>query len=298
MGRASLVFVFNAFYGEDAQEEDAHFDDPDSALTIYGYVVDAKGVEVGRFERIYGRDAAGTLVAYHKKIELDRGRGQGFARALNAALEHWYRRSGVDRIELDAQRFEVDDGLQNGSRIWAIAGYDWNPEGLLDDSRMGVKRRMLAAIQAVRGTASAGDFDKLDKLAEQFEGQWADYPTPAEVVHLRGDDPQLGGRIMTEVVAWGGVHELLDCDTEADASLSAFEFAYTAPDSGTAGPVSWKVVEQERGRHAAAGREHRCCARSIARSGRSGRKRLRRDRWRTVCTRCHAHGRGPPGYGA
>src|SRR5262249_27539437 len=75
------------------------------------------------------------------------------------------------------------------------------------------KHGIRAWIRTVRRTASMRDRALLDEWAARFAGDAADYPTPAEVVHLRGDDdPQLGRRIMTRA-QWYGVKRLRDCDT-------------------------------------------------------------------------------------
>jgi hypothetical protein len=159
---------------------------------------DYSGRVFATFEHRYEYDSAGLLVATCDDVVLKRAAGgQRFASEFNAALDHWHRRSGVDRIEVRAHG--------QGGRVWAIAGFDWNPEpGKLRESIHG-PQGVLARIRAVRRKASVADQAVLDEWEAKFAGDPDDYPTPAEVVHLRGhDDQQLGRRIMTGA-EWHGV---------------------------------------------------------------------------------------------
>jgi GNAT superfamily N-acetyltransferase len=104
------------------------------------------GIRVGKVRRIVAEDDAGNLYAEHSILQLDpHVQGQGFAEAFNAHLEDWYRQSGVERIELNADR--------------TVGGYAWPRQGY--DFRDGVVPRdvrdKLAAAIAERLPRNAAD---------------------------------------------------------------------------------------------------------------------------------------------
>jgi hypothetical protein len=73
----------------------------------------------GMFERLFYRDEAGKLVASHEYLQLDRNvQGSGFAREFNNNLFDWYRRSGFDRVEVNAN-------IDVGGYTWATQGFDF-----------------------------------------------------------------------------------------------------------------------------------------------------------------------------
>lgn len=129
------------------------------------------GGKLGELSRVVGRDSEGNLYAEHRHLELDGSvRGQGFATEFNAALEEWYRESGVDRIEIHAD-------ISVGGYAWARAGYDWRdgevPTSIVDRLR--------------RKSYDADVREMLDRIAR------GDVPTPYEISQLSvGKDILLG----------------------------------------------------------------------------------------------------------
>ncbi len=142
---------------------------------------------VGYFQRYVHRDHDHALVVHHERLELhESARGQGFSTAFGTAMEGYYRRSGVDRIELFA-------ALEDGGYAWARAGYDWDPEpSRLAEAIAHIRQR----IHGVAEDASAADRQLLADILEQFDGPSNLYPSPREVVELAGEDPRLGEKIM------------------------------------------------------------------------------------------------------
>lgn len=78
-----------------------------------------RGKNVGKVTRSYRQESDGTLIATHNFLELDKAvQGSGFSAQFNGRLIAWYRRSGVDRVEVHAN-------IDVGGYAWASAGYDF-----------------------------------------------------------------------------------------------------------------------------------------------------------------------------
>jgi hypothetical protein len=95
----------------------------DSHATIKGTIRDSRGRKIGSFERILERDPdTGGLSAYHESLKLSRAtQGSGFAEDFNRNLYDWYRRSGITRVDLEANQ-------DVGGYAWATQGYDFKDE--------------------------------------------------------------------------------------------------------------------------------------------------------------------------
>lgn len=107
---------------------------PDQTIA-YGKIYHPDAGEVGRVTRMLNREDDGTLWAYHAFLSIREDvRAQGFSQAFNAHLEDWYRESGVDRIELNAN-------IDVGGYAWARAGYDWADEESAMDILFRLKER-------------------------------------------------------------------------------------------------------------------------------------------------------------
>lgn len=90
-----------------------------SRVMAFGVIKDAKGKEVGSFERILQRRRNGAWYALHNHLELDPPvQGRGFAFEWNRIMETWYRRNGIREIHLQA-------GYEVGGYAWARFGYQW-----------------------------------------------------------------------------------------------------------------------------------------------------------------------------
>ncbi len=161
-----------------------------------GEIIDGAGGRVGRLERHIYTERGGT-VAFNAHMRLEpSARGRGFSRAFTAAINDYYRRSGVAQIKVFA--------VQDGSVAWARAGFDFDrdPEKLA---------RTVSSIKdraaAIYPDCSPADRKQLDRVLKQFKGGKARPPTAGELVELTGVDPELGIKLM-KGASWHGVRML------------------------------------------------------------------------------------------
>lgn len=162
----------------------------------YGYNIKVEGCvcadddnEVGRTERTFRRDRHGYLVIDNDSLVLQpAARGRGFAHALYAELEVYYRRSRVDVITVHA-------ALENGGYAWAQAGFDWDPEWL-DRSFANIRDRIDRLLADPE--TSSSDSALLREVRRQMDVNDAGegWPTPQELAQLHGDDRYLGRKLM------------------------------------------------------------------------------------------------------
>ncbi|WP_040840254.1 hypothetical protein, partial [Nocardia brevicatena] len=176
-----------------------------------GFVADIRsdsGEDAGYLDYEFTRDDGGKLVVTNNIIELNEGfTGKGFATAFSASTEDYFRRSGVDRIELTATRLRENDAL-DGAVAWAKAGYDWNPSpGKLGESVSNMRTRIDSLLRGEIGPLSPGDTALLHDMRRRFNGPVADIPSPRELVMLAGDNPKLGEELM-KGSTWYGMKKL------------------------------------------------------------------------------------------
>ncbi|MFD0362474.1 hypothetical protein ACFQZZ_13590 [Nocardia sp. GCM10030253] len=148
---------------------------------------DKYGRHVGTVSNIFYRDPQGRLVVENADLSLiPKAQGKGFATTFNASMDQYYRRSGVDRIELQA----VDDG----GLVWARSGYDYitDDPNLLAKSRSSIEER----ISKIYGKCSDADKAQLDDFIRRFgTGNPAEYPSPNELASLTSADPGRGEKV-------------------------------------------------------------------------------------------------------
>lgn len=208
------------------------------AFTIH----DATGAEVGKGRRVVARDESGNLYAQHKLLELGPSvRGQGFATEFNAALEDWYRESGVERIELHAD-------IDVGGFAWARQGYDWR------DGRVPDKIRSLVESLAPK-RYDRTDFDMVD--AEDLSPQTREHlGVPDGGVVVYGPGGRLVGAFETRYDGLLGMDEAItelnpvDDFTdilerlEAGIPVSPYEISQIGWEPGMSGPdATWPGKE-------------------------------------------------------
>ncbi|MET8824780.1 hypothetical protein ABZX40_17920 [Streptomyces sp. NPDC004610] len=180
------------------------------------------GEQAGEIWRTFRRDAEGRLYATHNVLELEAPfRRRGFSNAVNAHLEDWYRRSGADRIELNAAE-------DNGGFVWALKGYDFvaadDAEGIADqlERRLAEDASWLDAHRDDDGTpedeyearedAYADGAALLRRMRDEPFGS-AGFPTASEIAALgrrpehTPEDSWLGKRTLMGSV-WNGVKYL------------------------------------------------------------------------------------------
>lgn len=167
-----------------------------SGFRFNGEIIDGAGKRVGRLERhIYTEH--GRTVAFNAHMRLEQpARGKGFSSAFTAAINDYYRRSGVDRIKIFA--------VQDGSVAWARAGFDFDrdPEKLAR-AVSSIKERAAA----IYPDCSPADRKQLNEIMRRFKGANSRYPTASELIELTGDDPELGVNLM-KGTSWHGVRML------------------------------------------------------------------------------------------
>jgi hypothetical protein len=144
----------------------------DNVIYVSGRVIDLEGNEVGEFSRHLRRDPDGKLVAVHESLEIDPSvQGSGFANEFNQNLYDWYRRSGVDRVELYAD-------IDVGGYAWATQGYDFADAEAFDTwaTSASVKLEHLRLGRPYPG-APAGSGLQTDR---ELQSAFPDF-TPAEI---------------------------------------------------------------------------------------------------------------------
>lgn len=175
------------------------------------YVKDARGIrwiemnariagpggrDIGSVARQFYRDEQGRLVALHGWLKLSEKayRRRGFGKAFTEAMESYYRRSGVDRVRVHVLG-------EDGGLVWALAGFGWDPECLPDTLEM-----ITARIAQLQSRVSEKDAELLGRYLRLFEGAprpVETYPTPYELATMKGEDPDLGAKLMRGSSWWG-----------------------------------------------------------------------------------------------
>ncbi|WP_040788574.1 hypothetical protein [Nocardia paucivorans] len=169
---------------------------------------DEAGKDAGSLIYNFIRDDQGELVATNERTELHKDCiGRGFATTFSASTEDYFRRSGVDRIELVATRLNADDPLDGGV-AWAKSGYDWNPDPeKLAKSVINMRARIDSLLGGEIGPLTPGDIALLENMRTRFDGPVAGFPSPRELVLLAGDNPRLGEELM-KGSTWHGMKNL------------------------------------------------------------------------------------------
>ncbi|WP_405490608.1 hypothetical protein [Nocardia sp. NBC_00511] len=161
-----------------------------------GDIVDDAGQRVGRLEWHINTDQ-GTTVAFNTHLRLEpAARGQGFSKSFTTAIRDYYRRSGVNRMELHA--------VQDGSVAWARAGFDFDRDPAKLARTVSSLRERIAAIHT---DLSPADRKQLTKAVKHLERGGPGSPTARDLVELTGDDPKLGTKLM-KGTSWHGVQTL------------------------------------------------------------------------------------------
>lgn len=146
----------------------------DGKIGVEGIVLDPHGEVVGEFQRyFYHNEVDGKLVASHEFLQLaPHVQGSGFARAFNANLYDWYRRSGFDRVVVHAN-------IDVGGYSWATQGFDFRNNNALEDWLKGAELRMTMlrntmvtpdnkSLTDVFGLSRSEVVAELDKLSKLF----------------------------------------------------------------------------------------------------------------------------------
>jgi GNAT superfamily N-acetyltransferase len=169
------------------------------AVDLTGRVLSGGTQQVGDICRRFRRDSESHQIVVHHDLQnlYPEARNQGFGSALWVKMEAYYRRSGVDRIELWA-------ALEDGSFLWAISGYLWDmsPEKL-EESLLSVRN---AAARMQRDMALAvPDYDWLGAVIESLHPEVDELATPGELaLHSSDTAPNLGETLMRQA-HWHGV---------------------------------------------------------------------------------------------
>jgi GNAT superfamily N-acetyltransferase len=164
-------------------------------MYLEGVILADDGRIAGTVGRTIYRDTDGELVVFNTELYLEEwAQRQGFATALYAELEHYYRMSGVDRIEVEA--------AFRGGYAWAKLGFDWNPS-YISASLAAVHDRAVELADDPSTTDSA--LVALSDVIDRVGPNHPDPPTPLELANLTTEDmPDLGKKLMTGL-EWSGV---------------------------------------------------------------------------------------------
>ncbi|MFQ6393886.1 hypothetical protein ACLMAJ_10545 [Nocardia sp. KC 131] len=163
---------------------------------------DKNGMFVGTVTNTFYQDSRGRLVVENTGMFLKpKYHRQGFATAFNASMDQYYRRCGVDRVELATG--------QAGGAVWAKSGYEYitDDPALLAKSRKSIEGR----ISAIFDKCSPADQAQLTEFRRRFEtGNPAEYPSPNELASLTSANPgrrekKTLGEILMNTSEWYGM---------------------------------------------------------------------------------------------
>ncbi|MQY23635.1 GNAT family N-acetyltransferase [Nocardia macrotermitis] len=170
---------------------------PDLGLRLEGRIVDDQGRKVGSVRQIVFLDPQGRAVVFIDNIYLLEGaRGKGFTTSFMTAMEDYYRRSGVHRIELKAVR--------DGAYFWARWGFRFNDHPTL------MKRSADSIREKIRNMmpySTPDDRLQLRAADRRLRRPATGHPTSADLAELTGDNPRLGRDLLTDTF-WFGVKVL------------------------------------------------------------------------------------------
>lgn len=180
---------------------------PNGRVQTGGIIVEARvstrsGMHAGELTYEFHRAPNGDLVVRNIRTKLRaKYRGQGFSTAFSEASENYFRRSGVDRIELHA-------GLEDGGAVWAKAGFDWDTSaGRFATSLRNISDRIDFLLKDESRPLTAGDAAQLTAMKARLSGAAPGIPSPRELVMLTGDNPKLGDLLMRGA-SWHGMKML------------------------------------------------------------------------------------------
>lgn len=163
----------------------------DYEVYVEGWVYDESDTAVGKFERVFFKDeTTGVWAVEHKWLQLDDDhKGTGFGKAFIQQTEDFFTHRGVGYIKVLA-------GLEDGARVWATAGYDFNPDHLVQ-SAQNMKTRFDSVVRnAPEGFFVQADIDEFnsvyDRLVDKSTGKIRDmkepdFPFPAEFTMIGYD---------------------------------------------------------------------------------------------------------------
>ncbi|MBF6169772.1 hypothetical protein IU486_34430 [Streptomyces gardneri] len=172
-----------------------------ATVTMSAEIRDSSGADAGLLMYEFWRDSDGLLVANNEVTVLADGfRGKGFSTAFSSAIENYFRRSGVHRIELQASR-------EDGGYHWAKAGYDWNPDPVMLQRSVNLISNRIDKVIDDGLVPSGNDVARLMEMKSRFDGPVSGYPSPLELALLEGDDPKLGETLMRGSI-WFGMKKL------------------------------------------------------------------------------------------
>lgn len=141
---------------------------------------------IGRISTHFSRDGADMVVCGGFVFVDSEFRGRGFSTALTAAMEAYYRRCGVDRIE--------SLSIESGAYLWSRQGYTWDlRSGLLQLSLDNIK----AAAARLSPQVSEETQAVLAEVVARLEPDHPRRPEPVEVADLATPgEPALGRRLL------------------------------------------------------------------------------------------------------
>ncbi|MFJ1454784.1 GTP cyclohydrolase II RibA [Nocardia sp. N2S4-5] len=157
------------------------------AINVQGGIDDNEGNGVGFLEYDIMLDDEDNI-AVTDLTYLDGVPDNGFHADLAARTEDYFRDNGVDRI-VGTTLTEYGAAAMRSGASWPVD----NPTDLLD-----VLRNFRSSARTLRRDSTKADQTILDDVLQRFAGRPADFPSPAELADLAGDNPYLGRDLVAE----------------------------------------------------------------------------------------------------
>lgn len=169
-------------------------------------------VEAGMISRYFHRDGDGRLMVTNGIMALDdEHQDRGFASAFAPLLENYYRRSGVDRIEVFAS-------MENGGYTWATQDFRWDPSKI-DKSIENVVQRLNTVHASAKSKPQRDALSAMIARLVDENGNVRAFntlPKPLEIASMATRDaPGLGKTVMVGS-KWYGRKKFEGGGTRAD----------------------------------------------------------------------------------
>lgn len=171
------------------------------SLYVYGTINAPDGEEIGELARTITYDDDGRLKVHNDLLQINEDwRGKGFASNFYGATESWFRRAGVEYIDIMAS-------LEDGAYTWGKSGFTWDP------AHVGPNSWFIGSIrQSMREHAeklNAHDKARLLALERRMYSDDLDsWPHPRTISMFTDSDGNELGRSIMHYQDWYGIKPL------------------------------------------------------------------------------------------
>ena len=172
-----------------------------SVVSFDGHIYNPAGRKIGRVSRTISKQFDGRTKVHNDLMQIQKPwRGQGFASNFYGATESWYRRAGVDYIDIHA-------ALEDGAYTWAKAGFTWDPS--MNDANSWHIKAIRNSMKVHASVLPQHDRERLMDLAARMElpdaSNWPHPRTIAMFTDSAGNDL---GRSILHHQEWMGIKPL------------------------------------------------------------------------------------------